>query len=567
MTARRSLIALATLALSALPFAASASKLPGFGFNYWPQGYAGCEALTNANWPDAQKKIAADLGLMKSMGADTVRLTFWPNSSGFNGGWRPDSAAACPKLPQLLQTVRDSGFKAIVVFSNTYVLKDANGVEYWKGVYPGGSGSDYSQFLSDSVNWANGLIDMAQASDAADAVLYYDLQNEYDVRLDQIDYYFRTMYQWSHVPATKRGLSILRTPQDIDPANWKSVPTQLQVLGQGGASPGTLAFVEYHSYPVVPRDRCPLHPDIEQVRSQMQTRLPSSTIVLGEFGRRAIRAPNADNTVGVDCGSGSRANLQQAWDEAGQQATELDLISRAKLMGNTRYLHWMLWDNTPPDGRAPTDSDAQVYGQGYTPTQPKDVIGAIGANYGVVPNADMEASVGGAPAQWSTSQWHASSPSQPLSLFVSGGPTSTDAATGSYYARLQTPSACNDGCTIWMQSQTFAIPPGSTQVSVNAFVRSNLSNVHINLVQLNASGQPLSAQYVLQGPQIQTPTSTWPSWYNYLASAHLTTGLDASRSWRFTLAPGATHAYITIGGTPTVAPGILDVDTVTSSVD
>ncbi len=564
---RRAHLHVALLALAAASVAVEANAttpIDGFGFNYWPQGYAGCQALTAADWPAAKKAVAADLGLMKSLGAKTVRLSFWPTASGFNGGWRPNSAAACPQLPQMLELIENSGLKIVIAFSNTYVLKNEQGVENWKIVYPGGNGQDYLQFLADSVNWMNGIVDLARNSAGGDSVLYYDMQNEYDARLDQIDYYFRTMYRWSTIPEQKRGISVLRVPEDIDASNWKSIATQLQVLDT--ALPGAkLDYVGFHSYPTVPETRCPLHWQIETVYDQMVAAFPNTTVAMSEFGRRAIDPPGSNATVAYPaaCGPTPPAPVDRTWDEPHQAAAEQDLIDRARNHGIPHALHWMLWDNTPPSPLPPSDPSAQVYGYGYTPHRPKDVIGHLATSRGKVPNADMETRTGGMPAQWAAGSWRPDG-SLPVQFFSSGGPGSGEAATRDYYARVQTQTSCSAPCVVWMQSSVFPVQPGR-KLNVNAYIRSNLANVSVNLVQYDAAGNRIDT---LSGPVFTpyTQPSDW-AWHNYLVRIHQQTLGDVSASWGFVTSANAASAILTIGGTPTAAPGILDVDTVSVTMD
>jgi hypothetical protein len=563
----RAYLHVALLAFASVPIATEANvttPTDGFGFNYWPQGYAGCQALTAAEWPAAKKTVAADLGLMKSLGAKTVRLSFWPTASGFNGGWRPDSGAACPRLPQMLELIENSGFKIVIAFSNTYVLKNDQGVENWKGVYPGGAGQDYQQFLVDSVNWMNGIVDLAKNSAAGDSVLYYDMQNEYDARLDQIDYYFRTMYQFSTIPTQKLGISVLRVPEDIAASNWKSISTQLQVL-RATLPEAKLDYVGFHSYPTVPESRCPLHWQIEIAYNEMVNAFPNTLVVLSEFGRRATdpAGTNVTDAYPVECGPTPSAPIDRNWDEPHQAAAELDLIDRARIHGIPHALHWMLWDNTPPSTLAPSHPDAQAYGYGYTPHRPKDVIGHLAENRGVVSNADMETRIDGKPAQWAAGGWRPDG-SLPVQFFASGGPGSGEAATRDYYARVQTQTSCSAPCVVWMQSGLFPVQP-NRKLNINAYIRSNLANVSLNLVQYDAAGNRIAT---LSGPVFTpyTQPSDW-AWHNYHVRIHQQSLGDVSASWGFVTSANATSAILTIGGTPTTAPGILDVDTVSATMD
>ncbi|KRD73417.1 cellulase family glycosylhydrolase [Lysobacter sp. Root983] len=543
---------------------ATGNDTPGFGFNYWPQDYRGCQELTDATWPAAQKAIAADLDLMKSLGVDVLRLSLYMETSGYSPGNSP-VPDMCKYLPNFLDLIEGAGLKVIVAFSNTYLGFDhANNRYYWQapiyGFVTTPPTTGYWQFLEHSKEWIGTMVELTRDSGS---ILYYDIQNEYDSTIPDIDYYFRTMY--GEIPAGKRGISILNTPHDIKPVggdNWKSIPSQLHVLED------TLSYVDFHSYPQVPKHTCPLHWDIENVSDNMRSAFgANTTIVMGEFGRRAIGQNDPNPDIGAYLNNCTPPNTpnERHWDEPSQRIAELDLIARAANKGIPYYLHWMLWDHTPkpetPPGPSTDPAKLQVYGYGYSPHAPKDVLGALAEQRGLIPNADFENApqVGQLPQLWDKGSWGPSNNAPPVLLFVSGGANTGEAATRDHYARLQAQQACAT-CVIWMQADAFDIGPGK-RLHFNAYLRSNLDQVQMKLVQYDANWNVL-ATYA--APAV---TLTGWSWNNYMVRAHALDPPNASASLSTTTVAGTARVILTIGGTPAAAPAILDVDTVSVAAD
>ncbi|QWP77984.1 hypothetical protein J5226_06155 [Lysobacter sp. K5869] len=560
---RRGALSAALLPICLIAPACLAAAPAGFGFNYWPRHYQGCEALTPAQWPAARTAVAADLDQMKSLGASVVRLSLYMETSGFRPG--PNVALEpdyCHHLPDLLTMVENAGLKTIIAFSNTYLYEHNNGQYYnWQDPSLGYAGTQdgYWRFTMHSKDWIDRMVALAGVRDS---ILYYDIQNEYDSRAPEIDYYFRTIYSQSKIPPGKRGISILQSPFDVDPTAWRSVPRQLQAM------PGaTLAYVEFHSYPTAPFDRCPLHGDIEAKYDEVRSRFaPGTQVVLGEFGRPALAQEDPDEEPGgypTQCRElPADPDPDRRWDEPRQRATELDLIGRAAAKGIPYFLHWMLWDDTPARlDFDPTNPRHQVYGYGYGPHAPKDVVGALAERYGLVANADFESAptVGQPPQRWDAGSWNTVGSAPAVLLFVSGGAGSGEAATGDHYARLQTQQACAT-CTIWMQADAFDIGP-NRRLHFNAYLRSNLSGVQLKLVQYDANWNVLA---VSAAPAF-TP-SGW-SWNNYAVRFREQNPQLTPASWSVTTAPGTARAILTVGGTPATAPALLDIDAVSVSAD
>ena len=562
----------------------------GFGFNYWPHNSTGCsDSLTDANWASTQKSVAADLDLMRSLGAKVIRLTIWPMTSGFAEGW-PLDTTACAHLPDMISMIKNRGFKIIIAFSNSYLSpiyldtidnktgmpihlsawqiltkeNDENGKpQLYYATNPDGFTIDqrpyttspeaFIKFLNDSDNWINSIVNLTQGG--GDAILYYDIQNEYDSRALDLDWYFTNAFLWTDIPSDKIGISVLRVPEDVDGSQWA-------VLQKLAVAEENITFIDFHSYPVVPSFNCFLNPNIEATYDYIAQRFPGTTVIMGEFGRRAItksEVPQDNGTYPSICprGIGTPPSffepINRSWDELSQDSTVSDLIERAAAKNIPYFLHWMLWDNSPRVDVPNTDSAAQVYGIGYNPHKPKNILGTISALNSIISNPDMEDTYLGKPVGWKV---RASGPSGPIpvQLYASGYGT-PDAATHDYYARVQTSLTCGAPCTAWLESDKFQVQ-GGMRLFVNAFIRSLMSDISIDVIEYDASDNQLN---VVQGPRFNS--QVW-AWNNYLQRIEEQNNLGPN-GWSVLTNPDTKSVAVRISGTPT-SP-YLDVDTVSLS--
>jgi hypothetical protein len=509
---RRTLIALCFSLLSLFSFFNSRDAVAAttFGFNYWPPGYS--SDCLYSNWPSLRPQVAADLDHMRSLGAHVLRLMIWPQSSGFvitqnaGGAFTQDYLTLKSNLVDLVGMAKERNMKVIIAFGNSYLTSGPSpGAFWWQLAYTGSNPDAFTKFLVDSVTWINGIVTSLQESTSSDAVLFYDFQNE--VTSDSLNYqwwYVSFMYDWSVVPAGRRGVSILNAPQDA-----QTLANVLAQDPQPNLPPRSLQFVDFHSYPALSANA-----NIELAYDAVKASFPTATVMIGEFGR------SASATV----------------DEPAQQTTILDILSRAQVKDIPYLLHWMLWDYAPP---APD----QVAGMGYSsPHRPKSVMGGVSTTLNLVPNADMESAVGSPALQ--PSGW-VSGGTVPITL-VAGGPDRTDAATNNYYARVMTSSASG---LVWLVSSSFPVI-GGQPLYANAYVRSNMINIQIEIVQYDANYMRLAD---LTGPAF-TPIG-W-SMNNYLQRVG---------SFRFGLDARARFASVVVSGYTVANPSYLDVDTVSAS--
>jgi hypothetical protein len=434
-----------------------------FGFNYWPYGYS-CKALNSANWAVLRPQVAADFDHMASLGGGVVRLMFWPQESGFRmkenfggGEFTSEFYEQTANVPDIVRLASERNLKVIIVFGNNYfdLGNGTSGHRWWMGSY-----TNFANFLGDTRTWVNGFVNAVESSPWRSAVLFYDYENEYYLDNPNMGWYLTYLYDWSAIPAGKRGVSVLRVPADVDDLKY-----QLQVGGGPMQGNRSLDYVDFHSYPAVNHNA-----NIEASYDAVKSRFPGSTVLLGEFGRTTASPA----------------------DEGPQQQTVLNLMSRALAKGIPYFMNWMLWDKTPG-----TDPASTAWG--YDPHSPKDVLGGASDLLGLVDNPDMEVANGSRPAAWDVGG------SVPVTLSLMSG----DPATNLRYARVQ---ASSPSGSVWLVSNLTPVT-GGKRVFVNSYIRSNLVGIRMNIVQYD---QSLNRTQDLSGPAF-TP-SGW-SFNNYLRRA------------------------------------------------
>ena len=473
---------------------------PRFGFNYWPQGY-GSEALADANWAQLRPVVEADLDHMASLGGRVLRLVFWPQLSGWTIDPttfavtfdQVDMAARSRNLLELLRMARARRMSVILCFSNNWFELDHHeGTRWWELAYP-----SFSAFLKHSVAWVNAYVQPVRNSFESPTILYYDYESEYSAAHPNIGRYLTTLYDLVPVSPGQRGLSVLRVPEDLD-----------HLIGSLGNRP--LDYIDFHSYPYGPVP--PLNPDIPGTIAAIKLRLPAARLLLGEFGWQA----------------------EAEADEAAQSDTVLAIATVARQQPDlTAYLHWTLWD------RSPYTVPPLVWGWAYEHDRPKDVLGTMAATSSALANSDMEQTSSDKPAGWTADG------TVPVDLTAMG--PAGDAATNALYARVH---AAQPGI-IWLMSATQPVSSSGTAY-VNAYVRSNMNTVYLQVREYDALGQVIRLD---RGPSVHPPG--WRFW-SYL---------HAAGSFHVLLTPNTRSVALAVVGDGG-APGdvYLDVDAVSMDV-
>jgi hypothetical protein len=589
----------AATAISAYP-AARPARAGVFGFDYWPycmsnDALGNSDGVSGPDWdehPYGPTDIASnvrpiverDLDHIASLGGGVIRLVIvpsgvfakcdsqdMPKQTGTWSAWQlPNPTTGAPakftseftdetsNIADLIGLAQASHFKVIVTFANTYLHLDSSdcpGKKIWECKYGAGG---WGSFLADAEHWVDGYVGAIEASPYRDAVIAYDYFNEASNPVPHAWEYVNHLYDHSLVPAGKRLVSVLRA----DPAKW--CPTTCPPPGtttndvdllHTNLAGRTLNFVDFHSYP---NNTDPTNPDpvrsYNHIVSVFGNDIVRPTVFMGEFGAKTS---------------------WQSGDEAGQATLVTNLMSVAQgndltpTFPNTGhvvfpyYLHWTLWDEAPPN-------TSQVLGLGYDPNNPKDALGAVSTEMNsasagggqIIPNPDMETgdSSGMKPADWSSGPQ--TGPVVPELRRM--GPPQTTGATGNYFARLQlanpTPPA-----RVWLTSARVNVPAAGQvgrQLFVNAYVRSNMTDVHVGVTEYDSTGQIKQTA----GPDFDpfTPDGTdlpaW-AWRNYLAHVG---------AWEIPLDQATTKVIVAVSGTTASSSvsgnSYLDVDTTSAAV-
>lgn len=432
-----------------------------FGVNYWPPDYS-CQVLTDANWASQRSAVAADLDHIASLGGGVIRLMFWPEVCGFDlpqsgsATLKPEYYQETANLPDLLRLATERNIKVFVAFGNDYLTAGpTSGGQWWQYYYNDRPDqvAKFTAFLGDSGNWVDRLVDVVESSAYRTTVLYYDYQNEYHKTIPYMAWYLTYLYDWSHIPAGKRGASVLNVPDDDADMQYQLGSRQLN-------------FVDFHSYPDIS-----FNSDIEGIYDRLRSMFPGATVLLGEFGWQS-------NNGG----------------EGRQQTEVINLANRARAKGIPYYLNWLLYDGIfgPSSGG---------YGWGdHDRHSPKNIMGGFSQVQHLVANGDMELTAVGQPQNWSAGG------TIPVTL-MAGGPAQSDAATNDWYGRLQVNGQSSG--RVWMVSDLTPVQ-GGHRLYANSFIRSNMRDVRMEVVEYDAYYNSLTTD---TGPTF-TPTG-W-SFNNYL---------------------------------------------------
>jgi hypothetical protein len=500
-----------------------------FGFNYWPAGH-GDDTLYNANWPTLSPSVQADLDHMSSLGGGVIRIFFWPQTSGFTitpgqgGQFNSQLTEIASNLPSLLKLCADRNIGVIIAFSNNYYngIDSSTGQPWWVEAY-GNSNQGFSTFLNDTNTWMKSIVTAAESSPYADSVLYYDLENEYYSGTLNGPWYISSLYDWTNIPDGKRGISVLRVPEDAN--NLAYV-----LANASGPKLGTrrLDYVDFHSY-VTPQSFPNYSSNTPTVAApQLRSIFPDATVLLGEIGYETDdSSPN-----------GSTATLNQ-------ETATLQTIHDAQNAGVSYYLNWLLWDAISVYAQTPTF--------GTHPNSPRDVLGGVSAALGIASNPDMEIVNNGVPLNWSLGG------TVPASLTSQAGYGAGNSATNSHYARISTMSTSG---ALWVVSDEFPVK-GGRQLFLNSYIRSSMRNVGMAVVQYDANRNRIHAD---SGPTFNP--SGW-GYVNYLQQiASTCSGAAIAQdqcSWNVTLEPNAAYVSITFNAQPGAVPtSYLDIDAVSA---
>lgn len=500
-----------------------------FGFDYWPAGH-GDDTLYNANWPSLSPSVQADLDHISSLGGGVIRIFFWPQTSGFTitpgqgGQFNSQLTEISSNLPSFLKLCADRNISVIIAFGNNYYdgTNSATGQPWWVAAY-GNSNQGFSTFLNDTNTWIKTLVTAAESSPYANSVIYYDMENEYYSGTMNGPWYISFLYDWTNIPDGKRGVSVLRVPDDANNLSY--------VLANApGPKLGTrrLDYVDFHSY-ITPQS-FPGYASNTPANAApvLQSFFPDATVLLGEFGYETNdSSPNGST------------------DTLNQESATLQTINDAQNAGVSYYLNWLLWDAIGLDAQTP------AFGANHN--SPRDVLGSVAAALGIVSNPDMEAVNNGAPIGWSLGG------TVPANLSSQAGYGAGNSATNSHYTRVSTTSTTG---ALWVVSDQFPVK-GGRQLFLNSFIRSSMRNVGMAVVEYDANRNRIHDD---TGPTFNP--SGW-GYVNYLQQIASTCSGNAITqdqcSWNVALQPNTAYVAITFNAQPGAVPtSYLDIDAVSA---
>jgi hypothetical protein len=480
------------------------------GFDYWPanngwpDGKAGSAALDDANWSVLRATVAADLDHMVSLGAGVLRLMFWPEQNGFvmPGKFPPELAQQARNLVDLLSLCAARNLQVIIAFGNNYFDSGPDPQTRWWMQSYGNTTQGFTNFLNDCKTWINAYVEPVESSPNRATVIYYDYQNEYHAGLPYMGWYVTFLHDWSAIPRGKHGISVLGVPADVD-------DLQYQLANGGGPELGRrrLDYIDFHVYP----DQG-VNANVEDCFDHIVQKLPGCTPLVGEFGY--LSAVEDHQWAGVD-----------------------ELTSRCKTKGIAYYLNWLLWDDHSIGGFANTP-------WGYDMHTPKRVLGGMAAKVGLLANSNFDIiDAEGRPVGWEVG---GSTSAETLTLIGPDVTGDTGAAATHRFASIST----GQPGSVWLSSAEAAAVPGQ-RIFVNAYLRSNMQNVRINIIEYDSNRAHLADN----NGSAFTPTDFRFGSY-----------LHRVGSWSVLLGPKTSYVIVNVSADcPGPGPSYLDVAAVSAA--
>ena len=521
------------------PLPVSPASPPYYGFDYWPPGYD--DWLWNYS-AAAQSRVIKDIGLMKAMGVNIVRISVF----GYDEGLPPwkynqpagvqnfdtqawDTTAA--NLTQIIKQFGAAGIKVIVTFApNSY---------YWYGPQPNADGTwpaydpqcqttdikewwqcryapdRWDDFVWDYWNWENGIEWWVEHDPQASAnVLYYDVVNEIQftdgngiVSNAQFNELADVVIQnSSNVPIGKMGFSLNPSPIDTN----TDIASLKAAFDRAGKQP---AYIEVHCYPgyscVGVGDNLTVAQWFDEAYAKVKAAFPTTQFVIGEWGAM------------YDGGPG----VQQA-------SLDKQLVDWANSTGNVAALvHWNMYDNNPNYG-----DTTHLLGFAPAPgvaTGVRDNYMILGNMMGSLVDGDFENGVG---------SWFFGGTGAQTSA-VQGG-----AVTGSSFGRLTITAPGRN----WFCSPNFVLQHGS-HVATGGFIRTTVASVDMGTRYFDSS-------WGLLGQDDITITQSAPGQWQQIQEQALS---KQATDWGAAYGAQVCFAVTAPSGTSTSSPITLDLDSIT----
>lgn len=426
------------------------------GFAYTVPQRAGDWNTTGWNDPAVRKAFDRDLVILSALGVRDNKLTLLPSFAGFDfraGATAVPSelAAATAAVPEIVGRFASARMGTQLAFMTNEMhlrsgdyFNDQSRPSDYETAYGGlGIPAGPQAMARDLYGWEDTIVRSVLARGLGDALDYINVATEVTYSLQRpggpnwgaiSPHLVQPLATVPSVPAGKRAADVLfpaeagRLRQDV---------------ADGG---GRLDVTEVHTY--VGRTTS-VNADIGAAVQQVRGAIPGARVVVGEFGVEL-------------CDNGG--------DEAVQADRVMTGLDQASAAGVDLLVNWTLWDYVA-GGCVAADNRDGHWGLGYSPDQPRDVMGRIVERQSALPGGDFEGGVSGFTAGGAAGVG-----------LVHGGPDRADAATGQRYLRL----AGGGPGTYYTCSPAFPIE--GTRVATSAYIRSTSTSLSLQLHYRDSGG-------------------------------------------------------------------------------
>lgn len=548
-----------------------------FGITYQAPGFDWLGP--HYRYPFVRREVDRDFAMMASLAVETVKYTYNASSAFVfspDGGAQHRTATLDPNnpyyedclalAPELLQRAVDAGMEPVVCFmTNEFSNSGPAGafnpdVSWYEYAYKNGPGA--AQMAADTAVWEADIVRVVLGSPARDFIYYYNLSTEN---------FFTTWRDGNlkagalvgtlpaRVPVPSGKLAMDGFAGIVDPVTghflWDENITELVEAAAGGGA--TLPLTEWHDYPdeygLDTPARVPGIASAELVRSTMEQGVARAKALLAAANPPGV---TTELVIGETGASYVYFQTQEA------QADAFEALWLGAQDTKAFFYGWGFWDNYPLID--PYGIDPGRLGFGFSPDEPRDILGRAVEMRSDLAGGDFESGING----WSAGSELAGGAA--LSWF---GGQRGDAATGLRCLRL---TVTKPG-KAWICSPIFGI--SGRHAALSAYVRTRATGYTANLYTSRAGGgwdaTPRTHVVATDAASLRAALAA----YRWEEPPILPAYFDAANTWRFfqmqnltpgfvfDLPAGANGAMLFFmidapSDTSDVRPVVLDLDTV-----
>jgi hypothetical protein len=474
--------------------------------NYFPYN-SGNEIFYNANWTTNRSIVEKDLDHMSSLSVRAIRLLMRADVSGMGLWWQTPNPSnpnysytwhlgeSTNNIREFLSLCAARDIKVVVAFWNFWLTVEDNnrpGHQMWENYF---DSAHFQNFIDYSKGWINAYVNSIESSPWKQTVIYYDYQNEMNQWIPNGSWYATSIYDGTTIPMGKRGFSVLIAGGTSDSV----VPLKTTLAGR------RIDYLSFHVYQG-------MNEDVALSYNQCKSKFSDTTAAITESG----------------------LSLNDGGTEADQSNFVMSKLNTSINLGIPYFGHWSFWDKF--DGL-----EYSLFGWGYSPHEPRDVMGAISSRLNLLQNPDFELFTGNAPNNWAVGG------SMPATLIAAG--PDWDQATGHYFGRVEI--APHNPGYVWLTTDLVPVT-GTKKLFVNGYLRSTMNYVDMRVAEFTSNFDYITTT---AGPGFTSPDWTMR---NYLHDAG---------SWNLNLQNETAYIQVQVVGVVPDIPYIsyLDVDTVSAS--